>query len=116
MQNGLREDRKITEYEKKKRFVTSVIEIVGAVVFGVFAYLAYVVLKYLNMQHRISWTILAPLVIVAVIEFLLYLTNIMICSVLDHIIEMCYANQYRALRDERTAGFEQPRNTVPIDD
>lgn len=55
-----------------------------------------------------------PLLIVAGLEFALFLSNAIICAVFDHVIEMCYANQYRAMRDEPKT-YVQPAERMKND-
>ncbi len=109
MQKGLREDRKITEYERKKRIVTSVIEIVGLLFLATFGYFIYLQAGYVKTVRGLSSNMLTLFLILAGIEFVLYLANVLICSVLDHVIEMCYANQYRALRDSAQSQSVMPK-------
>ena len=100
MQPGLREDRKISEYEKKKRFVSNVLFGIGAIMFLLFV--CFIIFPALSVARGINSALVAlfyPLIIVAGIEILLYLSNALICVLFDHVIEMCYANQYRIMRD-----------------
>ena len=100
MHPGLREDRKITEYERKKRFVTLVTQIVGLIVFCFFLYILYLSRdSFRYATSLIPITVLYLLLIAAGSEFALFLSNAIICAVFDHVIEMCYANQYRAMQD-----------------
>ena len=100
MQPGLREDRKITEYEKKKMVTRSVISVFEGIVIAI----VLLIVIGIMMSNRIWWHInvlmvlFYPVIIGIVIVFALYLSKALICASLDHVIEMCYANQYRAMQ------------------
>ena len=99
MQPGLREDRKITEYERKKRQVSAVLKAIGAVILLII--LVIIAMTFASMRINISALLVFfyPVIILIAMEISLYLTNAIICAVFDHVIEMCYANQYRIMRD-----------------
>lgn len=98
MTPGLREDRKITEYEWKKRAISTLFTMLGLLAFVIF-----VVLVLLNLASlRTGIGLVSALYMLALcigLEIALAIAKVMLCIMCDHIIEMCYANQYRAMRD-----------------
>ncbi len=116
MQPGLREDRKISEYEKKKRVANSVLTVFEGIILGI------VLLFIFSIMHttRGGWNsslllvLFYPVIIGIGIVIVLYLSNALICAVFDHVIEMCYANQYRIMHGNSNVAVAPAPETTTV--